>query len=90
MQDILQKFEFRNQVSRLSSGDMLGGIANRFLSPQINLSPEPVLNPDGSVQLPGLDNHAIGTIFDDLVRRFNEVQPVSDPPGNARPTWALV
>ena len=72
VQDILEKFEFRNQVSRLSSGDMLGGIVNRFLSPQINLSPEPVLNPDESVRLPGLDNHAMGTIFEDLVRRFNE------------------
>ena len=72
VQDILDKFEFRNQVNRLSSGDMLGGIVNRFLSPQINLSPDPVLNPDGSVRLPGLDNHAMGTIFEDLVRRFNE------------------
>ena len=72
VQDILEKFEFRNQVSRLSSGDMLGEIVNRFLSPQINLSPEPVLNPDESVRLPGLDNHAMGTIFEDLVRRFNE------------------
>ena len=72
VQDILEKFEFRNQVSRLSSGDILGGIVNRFLSPQINLSPEPVLNPDGSVRLTGLDNHAMGTIFEDLVRRFNE------------------
>ena len=72
VQDILEKFEFRNQISRLSSGDILGGIVGRFISQQINLSPEPVLNPDGSVRLPGLDNHAMGTIFEDLVRRFNE------------------
>ena len=72
VQDILDKFEFRNQLGRLSTGDVLGDIVTRFLSAQINLSPEPVLNPDGSVQLPGLDNHAMGTIFEDLVRRFNE------------------
>ena len=72
VQDILDKFEFRNQVGRLSDGDVLGGIVNRFLSPQINLSPDPVLNGDGAVRLPGLDNHAMGTIFEDLVRRFNE------------------
>ena len=72
VQDILEKFEFRNQISRLSSGDILGGIVGRFISQQIHLSPEPVLNPDGSVRLPGLDNHAMGTIFEDLVRRFNE------------------
>ena len=72
VQDILDKFEFRNQLGRLSTGDVLGDVVARFLSPQINLSPEPVLNPDGSVRLPGLDNHAMGTIFEDLVRRFNE------------------
>ena len=72
VQDILEKFEFRNQISRLSDGDVLGSIVSRFLSPQINLSPDPVMNPDGSVRQPGLDNHAMGTIFEDLVRRFNE------------------
>ena len=72
VQDILEKFEFRNQLSRLSDGDILGDVVARFLSPQVNLSPAPVLNPDGSIRLPGLDNHAMGTIFEDLVRRFNE------------------
>ena len=72
VQDILEKFEFRNQLSRLSDGDILGDVVARFLSPQVNLSPDPVLNPDSSIQLPGLDNHAIATIFEDLVRRFNE------------------
>ena len=72
VQDILDKFEFRNQIGRLSEGDVLGGIVSRFLSPQINLSPDQVLNADGSVRLPGLDNHAMDSIFEDLVRRFNE------------------
>ena len=72
IQDILEKFEFRNQISRLSTADVLGNIVSRFLSPQVNFSPEPVLNADGSVRHPGLDNHAMGTIFEDLVRRFNE------------------
>ena len=72
VQDILEKFEFRNQINRLSTGDVLASIVSRFLSPQINFTPEPVLNAYGSVRLPGLDNHAMGTIFEDLVRRFNE------------------
>jgi type I restriction enzyme M protein len=38
----------------------------------MNLSPNPVLNADGSVKYMGLDNHAMGTIFEELVRRFNE------------------
>ena len=38
----------------------------------MNLSPNPIINDDGTVNLPGLDNHAMGTIFEDLLRRFNE------------------
>ena len=72
VQDILRNFEFHNQISRLSAADSLGTLIEMFLSPHINLSPDPVLNNDGSVRLPGLDNHAMGTIFEDLVRRFNE------------------
>lgn len=72
VQDILEKFEFRNQIPRLSKSDALGTLINKFLSPDINLSPNPVKSPDGSVKHPGLDNHAMGTIFEELVRRFNE------------------
>jgi type I restriction enzyme M protein len=72
VQDILQNFEFRNQIPRLSKGDRLGSLIEKLLDPGINLSPYPVLNSDGSVHLPGLDNHGMGTIFEELVRRFNE------------------
>ena len=72
VQDILDKFEFRNQLNRLTDSDALGTLINTFLSPDINLSPYPVKNEDGTIRLPGLDNHAMGTIFEDLVRRFNE------------------
>jgi type I restriction enzyme M protein len=71
VQDILEKFEFRNQIPRLSKSDALGTLIEKFLSPDINLSPTPVLNGDGSIKHPGLDNHAMGTIFEELVRRFN-------------------
>ena len=72
VQDILDKFEFRNQVNRLSTGGVLGSLIERFLSPTVNFSPNPLLNPDGAVRLSGLDNHAMGSIFEDLIRRFNE------------------
>lgn len=72
VQDILEKFEFRNQIPRLSKADALGTLIEKFLSSEINLSPNPVLSSDGSVKHPGLDNHAMGTIFEELVRRFNE------------------
>ena len=69
--DILDNFEFRNQIPRLVRGDMLGSLIERFLSPDINLSPHPVSDERGG-EIPGLDNHAMGTVFEDLVRRFNE------------------
>ena len=72
VQDILNNFEFRNQIPRLSKADALGTLIEKLLSPDINLSPNPVLNSDGSIKQPGLDNHAMGTIFEELLRRFNE------------------
>ena len=72
VQDILDKFEFRNQITKLSTGGTLGALIERFLTNTVNFSPKPVLNDDETVKLPGLDNHAMGTIFEDLVRRFNE------------------
>jgi type I restriction enzyme M protein len=72
VQDIINNFEFRNQIPRLAKADALGTLIEKFLDPSINLSPNPVYNSDGSIRLPGLDNHAMGTIFEELVRRFNE------------------
>lgn len=72
VQLILDNFEFRNQIPRLSKADALGTLIEKFLDPQINLSPTPIYNADGSLKQPGLDNHAMGTIFEELVRRFNE------------------
>ena len=72
VQSILENFEFRNQIPRLSKADALGTLIEKFVSRDVNLSPAPVLNADGSVKHCGLDNHAMGTIFEELVRRFNE------------------
>jgi type I restriction enzyme M protein len=72
VQDILENFEFRNQIPRLSRADALGTLIEKLLSPDINLRPNPVLNGDGLVKLPGIDNHAMGTVFEELVRCFNE------------------
>ncbi len=72
VQDILENFEFRNQIPRLSKADALGSLIERLTSPDINLSPEPVLSTDGLVRHPDLDNHGMGSIFEELVRRFNE------------------
>ncbi|MFZ3091779.1 MAG: class I SAM-dependent DNA methyltransferase [Nitrospirota bacterium] len=72
VQDILENFKFRNQISTLSKSDSLGTLIEKFLDSDINLSPNPVLNNDGSVKLPAMDNHSMGTVFEELVRKFNE------------------
>jgi type I restriction enzyme M protein len=72
VQDILTNFEFRNIIPRLSKADALGTLINKYLDPEINLSPNPVLNGDGTVKHPGMDNHSMGTVFEELVRKFNE------------------
>ena len=68
VQEILDNFEFRNQIPRLSRADALGTLIDKLLSPDVNLSPDPVSNPDGSVRRPALDNHAMGTIFEELLQ----------------------
>jgi type I restriction enzyme M protein len=60
VQDILDNFKFRNQLPTLSKADALGTLINKFLDPEIDLSPA------------GIDNHAMGTVFEELVRKFNE------------------
>lgn len=72
VQEILDKFKFRNQIPTLVDADILGALIEKYLNPSINLSPKPVLDADGNEKLPGLDNHSMGTVFEELIRRFNE------------------
>jgi type I restriction enzyme M protein len=60
VQDILENFKFRNHLAPLSRADSLGTLISKFLDPDMDLSPS------------GTDNHAMGTIFEELVRKFNE------------------
>ena len=72
VQDILLKFKFHNQIPTLVEADILGSLIEKFLDPSINLGPEPVRGANGDIRLPALDNHAMGTLFEELIRRFNE------------------
>ena len=72
VQEILDKFKFCNQIPTLIESDILGSLIEKFLDPSINLSPNPVKDDEGNVVIPGLDNHSMGTIFEELIRRFNE------------------
>ena len=72
VQEVLEKFRFHNQIPTLVEADALGFLIQKFLDPSVNLSPDPVLDADGNVRLPGLDNHGMGTVFEELIRRFSE------------------
>ena len=77
VQDIITKFELRNQIDKLSEGGILGMLIEKFADPRVNLSNLPVLDDEGIVKLPALDNHSMGTIFEELLRRFNEENNVT-------------
>ncbi|MBK3431527.1 SAM-dependent DNA methyltransferase [Pseudomonas fluorescens] len=69
---ILTSFNFRNQIQKLIDSQVLGYLIEDFLDPEVNLSPLPVKDADGRIKLPALDNHGMGTVFEELIRRFNE------------------
>ncbi len=60
VQEIIDNFELRNQIPRLAKADVIGTLLAKFLDPSLDLSPT------------GLDNHGMGTVFEELVRKFNE------------------
>lgn len=58
MREVLEKFDFRNTIAKLEESGLLFLVIERFKN--INLHPDNV------------DNHEMGTIFEELIRRFNE------------------
>lgn len=75
VQEILTKFKFRDQIQTMVDADIIGHLIADFLNPDVNLSPLPVLDTSddkGRIKLPALDNHGMGTVFEELIRRFNE------------------
>jgi len=60
VQDIIKQFKFRNEIETLDEADILFSLIEKFCSPKIELHPD---------KLPPL---AMGYVYEDLVRRFNE------------------
>jgi type I restriction enzyme M protein len=58
MRDVIDHFDFRNTISKLDSSNLLYLVLQRFS--EIDLHPD------------AIDNHAMGTVFEELIRRFNE------------------
>ncbi len=58
MREVIDRFDFRNTISKLNEANLLYLVIQRFT--EIDLHPAKV------------DNHEMGTIFEELIRRFNE------------------
>lgn len=76
--DIIEKLHLRQVVDNLTEAERLGSIIEKFTSDKINLSSKPVFDGDGNLLHPALDNHTVGMMFEELLRRFNEENNVTE------------
>ena len=67
MREVIEKFDFDNTISKLDEAGLLFQVVQRFGDPKVNLHPEAV------------DNATMGTIFEELIRKFNEA--LNENPG---------
>src|SRR5438552_17463075 len=65
MREVLEKFDFDNTISKLDEADLLFQVLERFK--KVDLHPYKI------------DNLTIGTIFEELIRKFNEA--LNENPG---------
>ena len=71
VQDVLNKFEFFTKARKLADLDCLLSLIEKITDPYINLTDKPAKDPNG-LPLPAVSNFDMGTIFEELLRRFNE------------------
>ena len=71
VRDVLKNFEYYNKAKKLADNDRLLSIIEKITDPHINLTDKPVKDTDG-IMLPALTNIGMGTVFEELLRRFNE------------------
>jgi type I restriction enzyme M protein len=71
VKEIVAKFDLRNQIRKMDQSDVLHDVIEKFVSDEINLSPNDRKGPDGRNQ-PGLSNLGMGYVFEELIRKFNE------------------
>ena len=67
MREVLEKFDFDNTISKLDEAGLLFQVMQRFGDPKVNLHPDVI------------DNFTMGTIFEELIRKFNEA--LNENPG---------
>lgn len=71
VRDVLRNFDYYNKAKKLADNDRLLAIIERITDPRINLTDKETFDPDG-LRIPALTNIGMGTIFEELLRRFNE------------------
>lgn len=71
VKDVLKNFEFYTKIKKLADNDRLLSIIERITDSHLNLTDRPVTDPDG-LPLPAVSNLQMGTLFEELLRRFNE------------------
>ncbi len=67
MREVIEKFDFDNTISKLDEAGLLFQVMQRFTDPAVDLHPDHV------------DNATMGTIFEELIRKFNEA--LNENPG---------
>ena len=67
MREVLEKFDFDNTISKLDEAGLLFQVIQCFGDPKVNLHPDVI------------DNFTMGTIFEELIRKFNEA--LNENPG---------
>jgi type I restriction enzyme M protein len=65
MREVIERFDFDNTISKLAEAGLLYLVMERFKN--VDLGPA------------SLDNHAMGTVFEELIRKFNEA--LNENPG---------
>ena len=67
MREVLEKFDFDNTISKLDEAGLLFLVVQQFGDPKVRLHPDDV------------DNATMGTVFEELIRKFNEA--LNENPG---------
>ena len=71
VRDVLKNFEYYSKARKLADNDRLLAIIEKITDPRINLTDKEAKDPDGII-LPAMTNIGMGTVFEELLRRFNE------------------
>lgn len=71
VKEIIINFDLRNQIQKMAAADVLHDVIEKYVTEDINLSPNDHRKPDGKI-LHGLSNLGMGYVFEELIRKFNE------------------